>query len=79
MSLVNPSTGMVLTSSSALLTYIATLKTNEYISKLKTTYTELMDRINSKTLLYEKTLYQSVIDKKTDEKESEVLKKIYNH
>ena len=30
-------------------------------------------------MLYEKTLKQSVIDKKTDQKEAEELKKIYNH
>ena len=35
MSLINPSIGVVLTSSSALLTSIAILITNEYISKLK--------------------------------------------
>ena len=31
------------------------------------------------TLLYEKTLKQSMVDKKIDEKESQELKKIYNH
>ena len=79
MSLINPSTGVVLTSSSALLTSIAILITNEYIKKLKIRYTKLRDWINVMTLLYEKTLKQSMIDKKIDEKEVEQLKQIYNH
>ena len=40
MSLINPSIGIVLTSSTDLLTSIAVLKTNEYISKLKIRYTK---------------------------------------
>ena len=64
MSLINPSIGVVLTSSSALLTSIAILITNEYISKIKTRYTKLRDWINVITLLYEKTLKESMIDKK---------------
>ena len=79
MSLVNPSIGIVLTSSTALLTSIAILITNEYISKLKIRYTKLRDWINVITLLYEKTLKESMIDKKIDEKESEQLKQVYNH
>ena len=55
MSLVNPSIGIVLTSSTALLTSIAILITNEYISKLKVRYTKLRDWINVISLLYEKT------------------------
>ena len=43
-------------SSTALLTSIATLITNEYVSKLRTRYTKLTDWINVITLLYEKTL-----------------------
>ena len=31
------------------------------------------------TLLYEKTLKESMVDKKINEKESEQLKQIYNH
>ena len=50
-SLINPSIGIVLTSSTALLTSIAILITNEYISKLKITYTKLRDWINVITLL----------------------------
>ena len=79
MSLINSSIGVVLTSSSALLTSIAILITTEYISKLKIRYTKLRHRINLITLLYEKTLKESMIDKKINEKEAEQLKQIYNH
>ena len=78
-SLINPSIGIPIASGSALLTSIAILITNEYISKLKIRYTKLRDWINVITLLYEKTLKQSMIDKKIDEKEAEQLKQIYNH
>ena len=79
MSLINPSIGIVLTSSTALLTSLAILITNEYISKLKLRYTKLRDWENFITILYEKTLNQSMIDKKIDEKEALELKKTYNH
>ena len=79
MSLINPSIGLVLTSSSALLTSIAILITNEYESKLKIRYTNLRDWIKFITILYEKTLKESMIYKKIDEKEALELKKIYNH
>ena len=79
MSLINPSIGIVLTSSTALLTSLAILVTNEYISKLKLRDTKLKDRINFVTFLYEKTLKESLIDKKIDQKEAEQLKKVYNH
>ena len=49
---------------SALLTSLAILITNEYISKLKLRSTKLRDWINFITILYEKTLNQSMIDKK---------------
>ena len=78
MSLVIPSIGIALTSSTALLTIIAILTTNEYISKLEKRYTKLRDWINVITNLYEKTLKQSMVDKKIDENESEQLKHIYN-
>ena len=55
MSLVNPSIGIVLTSSTALSTSLAILITKEYISKLKIRYTKLRDWINFITILYEKT------------------------
>ena len=79
MGLINPSVGIVISSSTALLTSIAILITNEYISKLKIRYTKLRDWINVITLLYEKTLKQSKVDKKIDEREAEELKEIYNH
>ena len=68
MSLINPSIGIVLTSSTALLTSLAILITNEHISKLKLRYTKLRNWINFITILYEKTLNQSMIDEKIDEK-----------
>ena len=64
MSLINPSTGIVLTSSTALLTSLAILITKEYNSNLKLRYTKVRDWINFITILYEKTLIQSMIDKK---------------
>ena len=79
MSLINPSIGIVLTSSTALLTSLAILITNEYISNLKLRYTKLRDWIIFITILYEKTLNQSMIDKKIDDKEALELKKNYNH
>ena len=79
MALFNPGAGIIISSSTALLTSIAILITNEYISKLKIRYTKLRDWINVNTLLYEKTLKESMIDKKIDQKESEQLKQIYNH
>ena len=78
-SLINPSIGIPIASCSALLTSIAILITSEYISKVKIRYTKLRDWINVITLLYEKTLKESMIDKKIDQKEAEQLKQIYNH
>ena len=78
-SFINPSIGIPIASCSALLTSLAILITNEYISTLKIRYTKLRDWINFITILYEKTLNESMIDKKIDEKEAQELKKIYNH
>ena len=64
MPLVNPSLGIVLTSSTALSGSIATLITNEYIPKINIRLTRLGDWINVNALLYEKTLKQSMINKK---------------
>ena len=69
MGLINPGAGIIVSSSTALITSIDILITNEYISKLKIRYTKLRDWINVITLLYEKTLKSSMIDKKNDEKE----------
>ena len=64
MALINPGAGIIISSSTALLTSIAILITKEYISKLKIRYTKQRDWINVITLLYEKTLKQSMVDKK---------------
>ena len=69
MGLINPGAGIIISSSTALLTSFAILITNEYISKLKIRYTKLRDWINVITLLYKKTLKQSMVDK-IDEKEA---------
>ena len=61
MSIINLSIDIVLTSSTALLTSIASLIMNELISKLKLRYTKLKDWINFITLLYEETLRESMI------------------
>ena len=74
MGLINPGAGVIISSSTALLTSVAILITNEYISKLKIGYTKLRDWINVITLLYEKTLKESMVDKKIDQKEAEQLK-----
>ena len=79
MSIISPGPAIVISSSTALLSSIAILITNEYISKLKIRYTKIKDWINVITLLYEKTLKESMIDKKIDEKEANQLKEIYNH
>ena len=76
---VGASIGVPIASASAFIASIATLITNEYLSKQKARYTKLRDWINMTSLLYEKTLKKSLIDKKIDEKEGEELKQIYNH
>ena len=76
--LINPGAGIFISSSTVILSSIAILITSEYISKVKIRYTKLKDWINAITLLYEKTLKQSMVVKKIDEKEALVLKKIYN-
>ena len=62
MGLINPGAGIIVLSSTALLTSIGILITNEYISKLQTRYTKLRGWINVITLLYEKTSKESIID-----------------
>ena len=64
MSIINPSIGIVLTSSTALLTSIVFLISNQYISKLKIKYRNLRDWYNVITLLYEKTFRKSLIGEK---------------
>ena len=77
MGLINPGAGIIVSSSTAMLTSIAILINNEYISKLKIRYTKLGDWIIVISLLYEKTLKTSMVDQKIDEKEAEELRKIY--
>ena len=71
MGLINPGAGDNFSSRTALLLSMAILITNEYISKLKIRYTKLRDWINVITLLYEKTLKQSMLDKKISLKKAE--------
>ena len=60
---LNHRAGIVISSSTALLTSIAILITKEYISKLKIRYTKLRDWTNFTTIVDEKTLKESMIDK----------------
>ena len=76
---INPGAGIIISSSTALLTIIAVLITNEYISKLKIRYTKIRDWINVFTQLYGKPSETSMVDKKINQKEAEELKKIFNH
>ena len=78
LSIVNPSTGILIASSS-LITSIAILFTNEYISKCKIRYTESRNWINVISLLYLKTLKQPMVDKKIDGKEAKQTQKFQNH
>ena len=66
MGLINFGAGKIISSSTALLTSIAILVINKYLSKLKIRYTKLREWNNVITLLYEKTLKQSMVDKKID-------------
>ena len=70
MTLDNPGAVNILSSSTALLSSIAILKTNESFSNLKNRYTKLRHWINVITLLYEKTLKESMIVKKMIKKKS---------
>ena len=74
MGLINPGASFIISSSTALLTSIAILITNEYITKVKIRYTKLGDWINIITVLYGKNLKQSLVDKKIHAKEAQELK-----
>ena len=74
-SIIIPSVGIVISSSTAVLTSVAILITIEYINELKLRYTKLRDWINFITILYEKTINQSKVDKEIDEEEAVELKK----
>ena len=75
MGLINLGAGIIISSSTALLTSIAILITNEVISKSKIRYTKLRDWVKVINLLYEKTLKISMVDKKIDEKGADELQK----
>ena len=79
MGLINPGANIIISGRTALLTSIAVLRTKEYVSKLKTRSSKLRDWINVITLLYEKILQTSMVDKKIDENEALELKNIYNN
>ena len=80
MALIIPGAGIFTSSSTALLTSIAILITNEYIyQKLKIRHTKLRDWINVITMLHEKTLKISMIEEEVNLKETEQLKQISNH
>ena len=64
LSILNPSAGIKISDTESLLASIAILITKEYISKLKIRYTKFRDWINVITLFFEKTLKQSMVDKK---------------
>ena len=59
-----PCIGIALISSTALLTSIAILITNEHVSEIKIRYTKLRNWKNFITILFEKTLETSMVDKK---------------
>ena len=63
--------GITCAGSISILSSISALIANEKFSKLKFRFTELRDWIHVITLLYEKTLKQSMIDKKIVQKESQ--------
>ena len=64
LAILNLSGGIVVSGSTALLTRIGILITNEYISNLKIRYTKLRDWINAFTSLYKEALETSMVDKK---------------
>ena len=75
LSIINPSIAVPIASSSALIASIAISIKNKCISKLKIRFTKLrLDSVIS--LLYEKTLKQSMLDKELDEIEGIDFKKI---
>ena len=71
------SVSTVKSSSAIFLTSVAILILNDYISKSKSRFTKLRDWIIFVTILYEKTLNQTMLDKKIDEKEALELKNLY--
>ena len=76
MDLNNLGAGILISSSTALLTKIAILIKNEYISNLKIRYTKSKNWVKVITFLYEKTLKQSMVDKKIDQRQAEEMKNL---
>ena len=74
MGLNNPGAGIIISRSTTLISSIAILITNQNFSKLKIRYNIERDWIYVITLLYEKCLKPSVVDKKSYEKEAEEMK-----
>ena len=72
---INPSGGIRISSSTALLASNDILVTNENISKLKIRYNKLSDWINVITLLYAKSSKKSIVDKEIGEKEDAEVKR----
>ena len=68
LSILNLGVGIVISSSSARLTSIAILITNEFITKLKIGYGKLRNCINVITLLSDKTVKKLMVVKKLMEK-----------
>ena len=64
MVLINPGAVVFISSSTALLTSIVVLKTNEYISKFKLRYQKLRVWVNVITMFFEKTLKTSLVVEK---------------
>ena len=64
MGINNPGAGIIIPISTAPLTSFASLISNEYLSKVKIRSTNIRDWIKVITLLFEKTLKSSMVDKK---------------
>ena len=78
LTIVKTSVVIVLTSSAALITFMAILITNKHIAILKIRIDILRDWINGITLVYEKTLKQSILVEKRVEEKLMELKMIHN-
>ena len=78
LSTINPYIAIPIVRSSALKTSLANLIKDDQNSKQKVRHTKLNDRINVITLLNEKTLKQTMLDKGIGEKEAIEFEKIFN-
>ena len=76
---VGSTAGVPISSCSAHIASVEGLISKESSSKLNIIYTQPKDSISVVTILYEKTLYKSMIDKRIDEREGEELKRFFNH